>query len=31
MPVFIIGQKQYLGNVTDVPVLARGNKKIYIC
>jgi len=27
MPVFIIGQKQYLGNVIDVPVLARGNKK----
>jgi len=27
MPVFVIGQKQYRGNVVDVPVLARGNKK----
>lgn len=27
MPVFVIGQKQYRGSITDVPVLARGNKK----
>jgi len=31
MPIFIIGQKQYRGNISDVPILARGNKKIYIC
>jgi ribosomal protein S7 len=27
MPVFVVGQKQYFGNVVDIPVLARGNKK----
>jgi len=27
MPIFIIGQKQYRGNISDVPILARGNKK----